>query len=171
MENVLPSREPAAAGVERTSPWENKAHGEPLFFYGKLIPLGAKVIIKPSETKSDSTSNMEPTSITGVFAGYELSSGCRWSGIYMVFFLEEFVGIDLSSKSSLLARKQRRPHKTKADELLEEGICFPLKSEYDHANSTLEGLGRTSPPSLLELPGLEETTVTVIVGFKWACIG
>jgi hypothetical protein len=95
MENVLPGREPAAADVARTSPWE-KMHGEP--FYGKLIPIGAKVFIKPSETKGDSTSKMEPTSIVGVFAGYELSSGCRWSGIYMVWSLDEFVGIVLSSK-------------------------------------------------------------------------
>ena len=60
-------------------------HGEP--FYGKLIHIGAKIIIKPSETKCDSTSKMEPTSIIGVFAGYELASGCRWSGIYMVWSL------------------------------------------------------------------------------------
>ena len=106
---------------KRKSPWE-KVHGEP--FYGKLIPIGAKVFIKPSETKGDSTSKMEPTSITCVFAGYELSSGCRWSGIYMVWSLEEFIDIDFSSKSSLLARMQRKPHKTKAIELLEEGFVF-----------------------------------------------
>ena len=100
------------ADGERTSPWE-KTHGEP--FYGKLVALGANVIIKPSETKGDSTSNMEPTSITGVFfAGYELASGCRRSGIYMVWSIEEFASIDLSSKSSTLARKQRKPHKTQA---------------------------------------------------------
>ena len=45
---------------------------------------------------------MEPTSIVGVFAGYELSSGCRWSGIYMVWSLEEFVDMDLSSKKQLI---------------------------------------------------------------------
>ena len=50
---------------------------------------------------------MEPTSITGVFVGYELASGCRWSGSYMVWSLEEFVDIDLSSKSCMLARKQK----------------------------------------------------------------
>ena len=92
MENVLPGRESAVAGVDKRSPWE-KLHGEP--FYGKLIPVGAKVFIKPSETKGDTTSRMEPTSIAGVFAGYELSSGCRWSGIYMVWSLEEFIDIDL----------------------------------------------------------------------------
>ena len=53
MANVLPRREPVVVDGERTSPWE-KTHGEP--FYGKLVTLGAKVIIKPSETKGDSTS-------------------------------------------------------------------------------------------------------------------
>ena len=97
MENVLIGRGSVVAGVDKRSPWE-KVHGEP--FDDKLIPIGAKVYIKPSETKGDTTSKMEPTSIAGVFAGYELSSGCRCSGIYMVWSLEEFVDIDLSSKSS-----------------------------------------------------------------------
>ena len=99
MENVLLGRESVAAGVDKRSPWE-KVRGEP--FYGKLIPIGAKVFIKPSETKGDSTSKMEPTSITGVFAGYELSSGCRWSGIYMVWSLVEFVDMDFSPKKQLI---------------------------------------------------------------------
>ena len=90
----------------------------------------------------------------------------------MVWPLAEFVGIDLSSKSAVLARKQRKPHKTKAIEMPKEGICFPLKSEYDHANSTLEGLRQTSPPSLLELPNLEEATVRVVPhGYRWIQMG
>ena len=113
-------------------------------FYGKLTPLGAKVIIKPSETKGDSTSNMEPTSISRVFAGCELASGCRWSGIYMVWSLEEFADIDLSSKSYMLARKQRQPHKTKAVELPDEGICFLLKSDMIESTSRWKACGRLS---------------------------
>ena len=53
-----------------------------------------------------------------------------------------------------------------------EGICFPLKSEYDIANSTLEGLRQTSPPSLLELPYLEEATARVVPhGDRWIQMG
>ena len=90
----------------------------------------------------------------------------------MVWYLEDFVDIDLSSKSSLLARKQRKPHKTKAIELPQEGICCPLKSEYDYANSTLEGLRQTSPPSLLELPKVEEATVRDVPhGDRWIQMG
>ena len=81
---------------------------------------------------------MEPTSITGVVAGYELYSGCSWSGIYMVWYLEEFVDIDLSSASILLARNQMKPQK-KQEQLkcLKKVFVFLSKSEYDRANSTL----------------------------------
>ncbi|MFM7986430.1 MAG: hypothetical protein ACKPKO_44670, partial [Candidatus Fonsibacter sp.] len=63
-------------------------------FYGKLIPFGAEVVFKPSDSKSYSTAKMEPTSLTGVFAGYELASGYRWSGIYMVWTLDEFIHVE-----------------------------------------------------------------------------
>ena len=47
------------------------------------------MICKPSETKQDIPWKMEPTAITGVFAGYELALGCTWNGIYMVWFLPD----------------------------------------------------------------------------------
>ena len=72
MDNAISRRKSGSPDGGAISPWE-LTHGEP--FYGKLIPFGAKVYFKPSVTKSDSLSNMEPTSITGVFAGYELMSG------------------------------------------------------------------------------------------------
>ena len=75
-------------------------------------------------------------------------------------------------KSSTLAREQRQPHKTKAIELLDEGMRFPLKSEYDRVNFMLEGLRQTSPPSLLELAGLEEAAVRVVPhGDRWFQMG
>ena len=120
----MPCRKLAAVDGERISRWE-RTHGE--LFYGKLIPIGAKVIIKPSETKRVSTLKMEPTAMTVAFAGYELASGCRWSGIYMVWSLEESTSMDFSGKSSMLSRKQRKPHKTKVVELPDEGIPFPLE--------------------------------------------
>ena len=56
--------------------------------------------------------------------------------------------------------------------MLEEGICFPLKSEYARVNFALEGLRQTSPPSLLELPGLEEAAVRVVPhGDRWLQMG
>ncbi|MFM7985090.1 MAG: hypothetical protein ACKPKO_37810, partial [Candidatus Fonsibacter sp.] len=100
MENVISRRKSEPSDGGGTSPWE-MTHGEP--FYGKLIPFGAKVIFQPSDTKSDTTSNMEPTSLTRVFAGYEIMSGYRWSGNYVVWTLNEFVHTDLSTNDSGLS--------------------------------------------------------------------
>ncbi|MFM7853732.1 MAG: hypothetical protein ACKO96_17870, partial [Flammeovirgaceae bacterium] len=84
-------------GVDKSSPWE-RTHGEA--FSVKLIPLGLKVIFKPVDTKSDSTYKMEPTSMTGVFVGYELMTDYRWSEIYVVWSLDENTQMVLSTKSS-----------------------------------------------------------------------
>ena len=54
----------------------------------------------------------------------------------------------------------------------DEGKRLPLKSEYDRANFTLEGLRPTSPPLLLGLPGLEEAAVRVVLhGGRWFQMG
>ena len=105
---------------------------------------------------------MEPTSMTGVFAGYELASGYRWSGIYMVWSLDEFIHIDLSVKESGLSRRQRKPHKIKAIDLPDEGIVFPLKSEYDRINHSLEGLREQRDASALDLPDTGDVVVHVV---------
>ena len=68
---------------------------------------------------------MEPTSLAGVFAGYEMAPGFKWRGIYMVWTLEEFADMDLSTKSSVLSRRSRRPHKTQVVDFPYEGIRFP----------------------------------------------
>ena len=50
-------------------------------------------------------------------------------------------------------------------ELPDEGICFPLKSEYDRVKFTLEGVRRNIPSSALELPSTDDagsTTVHVV---------
>ncbi|MFM7981924.1 MAG: hypothetical protein ACKPKO_21650, partial [Candidatus Fonsibacter sp.] len=62
-----------------------------------------KFISNRRTQKSDSPSNTEPTSITGIFVGYELMSGYKWGGINMAWTLDEFYSIDLSMKESGLA--------------------------------------------------------------------
>ena len=60
-------------------------------------------------------------------------------------------------------------------ELLDEGICFPLKGEYDRVNYTLEGLRQSTPLSALELPSaddFEHATVRVLpAGDRWVRLG
>ncbi|MFM7983698.1 MAG: hypothetical protein ACKPKO_30680, partial [Candidatus Fonsibacter sp.] len=53
--------------------------------------------------------------------------------------MDEFSSMDLSVKESGLARRQRTPHKFKAIYVLDGDIVFPLKSEFDRVNYTLEG--------------------------------
>ncbi|MFM7985485.1 MAG: hypothetical protein ACKPKO_39840, partial [Candidatus Fonsibacter sp.] len=98
---------------------------------------------------------MEPTSLIGVFVGYEMMSGYLWSGIYVVWTLNEFVHTDLSTKDSGLSRRQRMLHKVKALELPDEGF-FPLKPEYDTVNHSLDGVRASRLPSALELPSAED---------------
>ena len=93
MENVLLGRESVAAGVDKKSPWEICTANHSMV---SSFPSAQQYSSSHQKTKGDSTSKMEPTSIAGIFAGYELSSGCRWSGIYMVSSLAEFIDIDLS---------------------------------------------------------------------------
>ena len=116
------------------------------------MAIESKEISKPSETKQDSPFKMEPSAITGVFAGYELCPGCKWNGICVIWSLGYFADMDISTKSPSLSRRHRRPHKTKVVDLPDEGMRFPLKSECDTAKFTLEGIRRNIPPSALDLP-------------------
>ena len=55
-ENCLPRRKSAEADGDRLNPWD-KTHESP--FTSQLIPIGAKVIFKPAETKQDGTAKMD----------------------------------------------------------------------------------------------------------------
>ena len=96
--------------------------------------------------------------IRELFAGYGLALGCKWNGIDMAWSLQDSADMDLSTKSPSLSRRHRRPHKTKVVvELLDEGMCLPLKSEYDLADFTVEGIRRGSRLSALGLPLPDDT--------------
>ena len=104
-------------------------HNEP--FEGKRIPFGAKVIYRPADTKDISIhkNKMEPTGSIGVFAGYEISPGYSWDGIYLVWDLSDFAEVDLSANAKVTSLKI--PHKVKRVEIPEE-VVFPLKDVYTH---------------------------------------
>ena len=93
----------------------------------------------------------------------------------MVWTLYEFADVDLSTKSSSLSSHSRRPHKTKGVSLPDGGICFPLKSEYDRVNYTLEGMRQSTPPSALELPSVDDlegaTARVLLAGDRWVKLG
>ena len=61
-----------------------------------------------------------------------------------------------STKSSSLSRRKRRLHTTKAVELHDEGILFPLKSEYHSVDYALEGIRQSTSPSALDIPSVDD---------------
>ena len=82
-------------------------HGD--HFGGKSIPLGAYVHFKTSPTRDD-THKFAPRSMRGVFAGFELWSGMRWSGKMLVWELDKFLDADLTMECKSVPMSLRRPH-------------------------------------------------------------
>ena len=80
----------------------------------------------------------------GVFLGYRLAPGGRWSGEYIVADLDDFVGKDLRIDSAPSEWKHFSPHITKVVKLGKRGVVFPCKEKYDRVNTTLEGLEEAS---------------------------
>ncbi len=79
--------------LENGSAWE-KMHKET--FKGKMIPFGSKVNFKPSEArKSESPSKFSPRSIPGIFAGYEISTGMKWSRKMLVWSMATMMKLNL----------------------------------------------------------------------------
>ena len=67
---------------EGVSPWIRTHERE---FRGKLSPFGSKVYFK--STTWGQKKKFEDSAIVGVSAGYEMTAGYGWSGIYLVWKL------------------------------------------------------------------------------------
>ena len=73
------------AGGERTSPWFWRHLEE---FPAERLPFGCKVLYLPSSTKQVPRHKMDGKARVGIFAGYELAPGYKWSKLYFVWDLE-----------------------------------------------------------------------------------
>ena len=115
-----------------------KTHKEE--FDGMRLPFGVRVRFYPSGTKK-STSNLrwDASGQYGVFAGYEMGPGYKWTGKYLVWHIDEFVGVVLARDAHSLEGGLRKPHVTDTIWMAEGPDIFPLKAEYDRINGTLEG--------------------------------
>ena len=123
--------------LEDGSAWE-KMHKEA--FKGKMIPFGAKVNFKPSEArKAESPSKFSPRSIPGVFAGYEISTGTKWSRKMLVWSMATMSTINLPFDLEKVPLRAIDPHITEVA-IMVEPIKFPLKDLYEKTNGTVEGL-------------------------------
>ena len=54
----------------------------------------------------------EPKGETGIFAGYNLSSGLHWARKYRVWTLTSFAGAGLSIRKAKIPPRLRQPHQT-----------------------------------------------------------
>lgn len=82
-------------------------------FGGEIIPFGALVDFKPSSVRFiPEDHKFGPDSIPGMFAGYEIGIGFKWTGQYRIWDLNDFVGQNLAFDAERPREKLRRPHLT-----------------------------------------------------------
>ena len=75
---------------------------------------------------------MEPA-IAGLFPGHETIHVYGWSGTYLVWKLEDFVGVGLRQGPCAVNRQQSIPFIAKELVMVEEGVSYPLKSRMREA--------------------------------------
>ena len=67
-------------------------------FKGQILPFGAEVNYLVPDTRTKQMPNKwEGNATTGVFAGYDLDYGGKWTGLYLVWNLADFANMSLRS--------------------------------------------------------------------------
>ncbi|MFM7978068.1 MAG: hypothetical protein ACKPKO_02025, partial [Candidatus Fonsibacter sp.] len=94
---------------------------------------------KPTTERARKLKFEEPV-CTGVFAGYQSTPGYSWSGIYIIWKLDDFQNIDLRQYSPIVDRRRIIPYLVRELTIDAGDIFYPLKSEYEMLNNTLEGV-------------------------------
>ena len=96
-----------------------------------MIPFGAKVHFKRSEArKSGAPSKLSPRSIPGIFAGYEVATGMKWSRKMLVWSMSVMSTVKLAFDLEKVPLRLVDPHIT---EVVVPVVPFefPLKAEYE----------------------------------------
>ena len=57
-----------------------------------LVPFGCRVFFKPSVNSKNQTLKFEDTTVPGIFLGYVLDPGGKWTGEYSAASIEAFAG-------------------------------------------------------------------------------
>ena len=66
-------------------------------FKGPAIPFGAKVVFKPKDArKREQSTKFDPKGLIGVFAGYVVEAGQKWSRKMLVWNLVDFKKVNLA---------------------------------------------------------------------------
>lgn len=139
-------------------------------FEGAQVPFLCGVLFKPSTTKYRQ-GKMEDRPQYGVFLGYVLAPGAKWSGQYLVCDSSDFVRCNLSVDADH-SDFPLKPHYTSIVKMCKEGVHFPLKAESERKTKHLPGL--QSPgrhPVLrnhcqLDAPGVSVVLLKVLKNVK-----
>ena len=133
---------PHVCMMDNTVGWDKSpyalTHGTP--FNGHRLPLGCLVRFLPASTKdSHDKIKWDSEGQYGIFAGYKMKSGCKWSGSYLVWHIDEFKDVCLARDAHSLEGSLHTPHTTDTIWVKDGHDEFPLKDRYDKTNSTVEG--------------------------------
>ena len=99
---------------------------------GYRIPFGAQVPYMPSEKVRKRLPRWDGSTILGIFVGWEMKTGCRWNGAYL-----------LIPKSILQTwRKGKKIHCDSVREIVwnkesEKDIIFPFREAQDNKERTV----------------------------------
>ena len=93
-------------GDDGASPWFRRH--EP-HLKGDQIPLGCGVFFLPASTKTV-VSKADPRMVWGIFLGYRLAPGGRWSGEYLTAELTDFVDQSLRIDADSYDFRVTPPH-------------------------------------------------------------
>ena len=104
---------------DAASAWEAR-HGEP--FAGHEYPFGALIHFRPVKPRREALPTFAPNGQPGVFFGYHLNPGCRYSGDVICAELSDF------NKQAARVRIQRLREKSV---FFPTDVVFPLKADYE----------------------------------------
>ena len=114
------------------SPW-NRRHGEGNWT-GPLLPFGATVDFMDRPNHVKELGKFEPRASIGLFVGFHLQPGGRWSKEHCVFRKRDFEQFDFTKPRTL---NELRPVRTQECKITTAVPEFMLKAPYDVARRTL----------------------------------
>ena len=111
------------------TPWELR-FGEK--FPGQIIPFGASVEFIPHRASRhwQNKKPFGPRKIKGIFMGWALQSGCKWSGGYFIAAISDFDGVYLKED---VGGPHVRPLRCSSvtPDLIDGNFHFPLRARYE----------------------------------------
>ena len=109
-------------------------------FPAPFIPFGCRVFFKSSPFSKQLSTKFDSDASTGVFLGYVLDPGGKWSGEYYVVNLIAFAGKPLHRHTPAAKLRVHVQRVRELNVVAKDDVFFPLRAAYDEANNTLAGI-------------------------------